>query len=154
MVSRPRLHPVRRQQKFFGTDLIDCLARGARSARADARLRLIDCHISIFNTYCCQATMKLVQTSATIQHGSWSLPTSLKHCPQRFKELAYSSLIRSTIDNCASIWDPSLAANSVSLRPSKCERLGLSQETTTEKPIWQASCQGLSGEPFGRGETE
>ena len=35
---------------------------------------------------------------------------NLKHCPQRLKELAYSSLVRSTLDNCASIWDPYLAA--------------------------------------------
>ena len=36
---------------------------------------------------------------------------NLKHCPQRLKELAYSSLVRSTLDNCASIWDPYLAAD-------------------------------------------
>ena len=36
---------------------------------------------------------------------------NLKHCPQRHKELAYSSLVRSTLDNCASIWDPYLAAD-------------------------------------------
>ena len=36
---------------------------------------------------------------------------NLKHCLQRLKELAYSSLVRSTLDNCASIWDPYLAAD-------------------------------------------
>ena len=36
---------------------------------------------------------------------------NLKHCPQRHKKLAYSSLVRSTLDNCASIWDPYLAAD-------------------------------------------
>ena len=36
---------------------------------------------------------------------------NLKHCPQRLRELAYSSLVCSTLDNCASIWDPYLAAD-------------------------------------------
>ena len=35
---------------------------------------------------------------------------NLKYCPQRLEKLAYSSLVRSTLDNCASIWDPCLAA--------------------------------------------
>ena len=36
---------------------------------------------------------------------------NLKHCPQKLKELAYFSLVRSMLDNCASIWDPYLAAD-------------------------------------------
>ena len=40
---------------------------------------------------------------------------NLKYCPQRLKELAYSSLVRSTLDNCASIWDPYLAAEKCKL---------------------------------------
>ena len=69
---------------------------------------------------------------------------NLKHCPQRLKELAYSSPVRSTLDNYASIWD--LAADKRNLETI--------QRTTTEPPVWPAPCQDLSGELLKRGEGE
>ena len=82
---------------------------------------------------------------------------NLEHCPQRLKELAYSSLVRSTLDNCASTWDSYLAAEKRKLETIQMRAVRFvtrESGTTTELPVWPASCQGLSGEPLKRGGRE
>ena len=81
------------------------------------------------------------------------LRRNLHHCPEKLRELAYISLVRSRLEYCAAVWDPhkitdQLALESVQRRVARFTK----RETTPTSPVCLRCSRTYSGSLSRKGD--
>jgi len=73
------------------------------------------------------------------------LRRNLRRCPAELKETAYITLVRSTLEYAASIWDPHLAKDCDCWRSYNGDLRGLLKGITGQHPVCPRCCMILAG---------
>ena len=75
---------------------------------------------------------KHITTTITKDNARLSfIKRNLKDCPQKLKEIAYFSLVRSFVDYASAVWDPHQKFNQVKLEMVQRSRVGVKYSTCT-----------------------